>query len=219
VNVTGIAIGINNVNELRTAMRENEGPALKYQQWKAVLTNSGLPVSFLNSWAYFMDDLLSVWFQPLVTRQVFSAPYDRVTTFVDTRDLGAAGAALLLAPHDRDHDGVLHHCTGSQRIRFSEVATLFSEILGVEIRYEDDPDRWANDVREGCDGYFGAGATDYLLKLFANEQREEPLFIVTDVLPHLLGRAPRTLREWIEEQKGAFLVEGTPLAEIVKARA
>ncbi|MGV0906700.1 NmrA family NAD(P)-binding protein [Mycobacterium novum] len=214
VKLAGLGIGVNHVNELRTAMREGRGPALAYSQWRAVLNASGLPVSFLSSWGYFMDDLLTVWLLPMMTRQVFSAAFDRSTTFLDPRDLGAAAAAMLLAPHDRDHDGFVHYCTGTERIRFSEVALLLSEILGVEIAYEDDPDRWANEVRDVCDAKFGTGATDYLVKFFENEQRDEPLFIVTDVLPNLLGRPAKTLREWIEEHKHAFLAEGSPLHEL-----
>jgi nucleoside-diphosphate-sugar epimerase len=214
VKLTGVEIGINHVNELPTSMRDNDGPSLAYQQWRAVFNASGLPVSYLNSFAYFMDDLLTVWLLPIMTRQVFSAPYDRSTTFIDPRDLGEAAANLLLAPHDRGHDGFMHHCTGTDRIRLSEVASLLTEILGVEIPYEDDAERWVNEVRDVCDAQFGAGAADYLLKFFENEQRTESLFIVTDVLPHLLGRPARTLREWIEEHKHVYLAEGSPLREL-----
>ncbi|SNR82510.1 Uncharacterized conserved protein YbjT, contains NAD(P)-binding and DUF2867 domains [Haloechinothrix alba] len=211
VKLTGVTIGINNANELRPSLREYPGPALQYQQARAVLNASGLPVSFLNSFAYFMDDLLTVWLLPLLNRRVLSAPFDRSTTFVDTRDLGEAAARLLLEPHDREHDGYMHHVTGTERIRFSEVATMLTEVLGVEITYEDDPQAFKDDVEEVVNMHFGPGATDYFVEFCLNEQKEEPLFIVTDVLQHLLGREPRTLRDWIEEHKSAFFPESTAL--------
>lgn len=217
VKLTGVTIGINNVNELRPALREFPGSSLQYQQARAVLNASGLPVSFLNSFAYFMDDLLTVWLLPLLNRRVLSCPYERVTTFVDTRDLGEAAARLLLEPHDREHDGYMHHVTGTERITFSEVARLLTEVLGVDIAYEDDPQAFKRDVEGVVNAHFGPDATDYFLAFCANEQKEEPLFVVTDGLRHLLGREPRTLREWIEEHKPVFLAEGSPLQQSVSA--
>jgi uncharacterized protein YbjT (DUF2867 family) len=213
LKLTGVTIGINSVNELRPALRENPGSSLQYQQARAVLNASGLPVSFLNSFAYFMDDLLTVWLLPMLNRRVLSAPYERSTTFVDTRDLGEAAARLMLAPHNREHDGYMHHVTGSERIRFSEVAELLTELLGVTIAYEDDPHAFTKDVEHVVNSHFGPGATEYFLAFSENEQKEEPLFVVTDGLRHLLGREPRTLREWIKEHRHIFLAEGSPLLE------
>lgn len=208
VKLTGCTIGINRVEDLSFRLQYFNGSSLQYQQARAVLDASGLPVSYLNSFAYFMDDLISVWLLPLVIRHKLSAPFDRVTTFVDTRDLGEAGANLLMGPHDREHDGYSHHVTGTERIRFSDVAPLMSKSFGIEIEYEDDPDAFLADVRFAVEDHFGAGAAEYFLDFSLNEQVEEPLFIVTDVLKNLLGREPRNLADWIEEHKDLFFDAG-----------
>ncbi|HJT92609.1 MAG TPA: NmrA family NAD(P)-binding protein [Mycobacterium sp.] len=216
VKLVGVTIGINNVNELCTALRDTAGPSLQYQQARAVLNASGLPVTFLNCFANFMDDFLTVWFPSVLTRRVLSAPYDRSSSFIDTRDLGQAAARLLLEPHDREHDGYMRHLTGTERIRFSEVAELMTDVLGIEIGYEDDPQAFTEELKEIMAAQFGAGALDWFLAFSENEQKEEPLFILTDELRRLLGREPRTLREFIDEHRHVFLGQGSPSLQSTK---
>ena len=212
IKLVGVTIGINNVHELRTSLRDNAGPSLQYQQARAVLNASGLPVTFLNCFANFMDDFLTVWFPSVLTRRVLAAPYDRSSSFIDTRDLGEAAARLLLEPHKRDHDGYMRHVTGTERLRFSDVANLMTDILGVEISYEDDPRRFADELGELMAAQFGAGSLEWFLAFSENEQKEEPLFILTDELRQLLGRAPRTLRDFISEHRHAFLGQDSAVA-------
>ncbi|HKS49823.1 MAG TPA: NmrA family NAD(P)-binding protein [Amycolatopsis sp.] len=211
VKLTGVTIGINSINDLRPALRDFPGPSLQYQQARAVLNASGLPVTFLNCFANYMDDFLTVWGFSLLTRGVLAAPYDRSSLFVDPRDVGEAAARLLLQPHSREHDGYVRHITGTERIRFSEVAALMTEVLGVDIAYEDDPQTFKAELGEVFKAQFGPSALDWLLAFSENEQKEEVLFIVTDELRHLLGREPRTLREWIEENRHFYLAEGSAL--------
>ncbi|MGY4101485.1 NmrA family NAD(P)-binding protein [Nocardia sp. R16R-3T] len=213
VKLVGVTIGINNVNELRTPLRDTPGPSLQYQQARAVLNASGLPVTFLNCFANFMDDFLTVWLPPVLSRRVLAAPYDRSSLFVDPRDVGEAAAQLLLRPHSREHDGYMRHITGTERIRFSEVADLMTEVLGVEITYEDDPQRYKSEVGGLITAQYGPAVIDWFLAFSENEQKEETLFIVTDELRYLLGREPRTLREFFEERKHIFLGESSALTQ------
>ncbi|MGQ4615642.1 NmrA family NAD(P)-binding protein [Nocardia sp. R7R-8] len=213
VKLVGVTIGVNNVNELRTALRDTPGPSLQYQQARAVLNASGLPVTFLNCFANFMDDFLTVWLPPVLNRRVLAAPYDRSSLFVDTRDVGEAAAQLLLRPHNREHDGYMRHITGTQRIKFSEIAGIMTDILGVEIAYEDDPHKFKSELGDLFTAHYGPGVIDWFLAFSENEQKEEPLFIVTDELRYLLGREPRTLREFFEERRHLFLPESSPLAQ------
>ena len=212
VKLVGVTIGINNVNELRTALRDTAGPSLQYQQARAVLNASGLPVTFLNCFANFMDDFLTVWFPSVLTRRVLAAPYDRSSSFIDTRDLGEAAARLLLEPHNRDHDGYMRHVTGTERLRFSDVAKVMTDVLGVQIAYEDDPHRFTDELGGLMAAQFGAGSLEWFLAFSENEQKEEPLFILTDELQRLLGREPRALRDFISEHRHAFLGQASVAA-------
>lgn len=208
VRLTGARMGIDRLEDLPSWMREQYGSALQFQQARAILNASGLPVSYLNTAAYFMDDFFSLWITPLVERHVYAAPYNRYSSFVDTRDLGEAAANLLRLPHDRHHDGFVHHVTGTRQFMLSEVADLLSEVFDMEITYEDDPGRFADENREVVDSFFGPGTTDYFLKYYRQEQNESPLFCSTDILPRLLGRPARTLREWLIEHEPAFREAG-----------
>lgn len=210
VKLTGVTMGINNIHDLCPALQTIPGPSLQYQQARQVLNASGLPVSYLNSFANFMDDFLTVWGLQIMERKVLAVPYDRSSSFVDTRDLGEAAARLLLQPHNRDHDRYVYHVTGTERIRFSEVAELMTDVLGVNIAYEDDPETFRAELLEIYTANYGASSLDWYLAFSENEQKEEPLFLVTDELRHLLGREPRSLREWIEEHKSVYLAENSP---------
>ncbi|MUL50157.1 NAD(P)H-binding protein [Mycobacterium sp. CBMA293] len=207
VKLVGVTIGINSANDLRAAMRDYPGSSLQAQQCRAALNASGLPVSYLNSFAYFMDGIFDVWMPPLRERRTLSAPFDRSTSFVDTRDLGDAAAKLLLEPHDREHDGYMHHVTGTERLRFSEIAPMLTDILGIEIAYEDDPVAFKAEIEESANEHYGPGAADYFVAWGENELKEEPLFIITDELQHLIGRKPRSMRDWIEEHKSEILAQ------------
>jgi len=216
VRLTGMEPNINRLEELSTAMREMHGSNQQYQHARAVLNASGLPVTYLNSWAWFMSDFLTMFLPSVLKRRVLSVPFDRVTTFIDPREVGEAAAVLLMAPHDRNHDGFVRNLTGTERLRFSDVAAIMSDVLRVDITYEDDPDACRRDMLELMSGLFPDADNeyifDYMVAFMANERREEPLFFVTDELEHLIGRRPRSLREWFEEHKNVFLAEGSPLS-------
>ncbi len=117
-------------------------------------------------------------------------------TFLDARD--AAEVALDALVHPERHRDAGYALTGPEKLDFTEVARVLTEVLGRPVRYTDPsfPRFWARLRRRGV-GWdtiaFMSGV--YLLTRLG---RNEP---VTDELPRLLGRPGRTFTEFAREEQ------------------
>lgn len=117
-------------------------------------------------------------------------------TFLDARD--AAEVALDALVHPERHRDVGYALTGPEKLDFTEVARVLTEVLGRPVRYTDPsfPRFWSRLRRRGV-GWdtiaFMSGV--YLLTRLG---RNEP---VTDELPRLLGRPGRTFAEFARQEQ------------------
>ena len=203
LRMTGAAPGDNRVADLHPAARDVLNPAQQFQEAREVLLACGTPVSFVNCWAA-MHTLLTRFNLPdIVLRHTLSMPYDRASTFLDPDDVGEAAAELLLAGHDRRHDGTWHHLTGCERLRYADLADILSEELGMPIAYEDDPARFVESL-EPFMAAWGVGP-EGLLGFLQAEYRQAPRFMVSDTLPMLIGRPAKPIREFIREHREELL--------------
>lgn len=73
-------------------MRDIPNPALQFQQARAILMACSTPVSFVNCWAALHSFLTTFNLPDIVLRHTVSMPYNRVSTFLDPDDVGAAAA-------------------------------------------------------------------------------------------------------------------------------
>lgn len=179
------------------------GAAVQHLRARAVLEASGLPVTFLNIAAYFMQNLNARLLNaPLRQARTLVVPRNRRMGWIDTRDIAACGAALLLS-RDHRHIGQTHHLdNGHDVLGFDELAALMSEVWGEPIRYE------------GSDEHFLALAPSlvprenfgpYFLAYSQFEQDNETVWRKSDIVEYLTGRPATTLREWLSENKHAVL--------------
>lgn len=116
------------------------------------------------------------------------------TTFLDARD-AAAVAALALRHPDQHHD-VVHHLTGPAALTMTEVAAELTRELGYPVSYTN-PSlvAFARRLRRRGVGWDTVGfmAVVYTLTRFGHNQ---PL---TDDVARLLGRPPRTLADFLDD--------------------
>ncbi len=112
--------------------------------------------------------------------------------FIDAEDIAAVVAAALLAPDA--HRGKAYTLTGPDALTVADVAELLSDELGRPVRAED-PDP--------------AGASDdpWLSSIFVDvteRVRDGPFEPVTDDVPAVIGRPPRSMAEFIAEHRDEF---------------
>lgn len=189
----------------------DKGTAIQHLTAKQILDDSGLPLTYLNIAAYLMDDLIR-WSGPMRSRRLLAMPFDRRTCWVDPAEVGEAAARILLSG-DAGHVGQHYDLdNGNDRITFSALAQLLSEVLQQSVAYEPDPELWRGLMGPKYEQLFGPGAADYFLDYYRFERANQYAFRRSDVLGTILGRSARTLREWIEQHAGELLSDAKPQA-------
>jgi uncharacterized protein YbjT (DUF2867 family) len=121
------------------------------------------------------------------------------TSFVDARDLGEAAAVLLKDDTSASHAPEL---TGSEALDYHRVAQMLSEELGREIVYS------APGLREFRRRATAAGWDPGYTRIVSNlfyTVRFGMAAKVTGELPRILGREPRSMREYINDYRQCWL--------------
>jgi NAD(P)H dehydrogenase (quinone) len=119
--------------------------------------------------------------------------------FIDVRDTGAVGARVLLNP--APHIGKVYEFTGA-RSNFTEFADVFSQVLGHKITYIAVPFEQAEQAMKG------RGMPDWLIthqrtaaQIAANGGLASE---VTEPIRNIVGRAPLTTKQFVEDHKAVF---------------
>lgn len=182
------------------------GTAVQHLRAKEVLDRSGLPITYLNNAAYFMDNFLTFFAPPLQQHRKLVVPRNRRMAFLDTTDTGECAAAVLLSD-DETHIGQIYHLdNGHDVLWFDEVAELASRALEVEITYDGTDEGFAEHCGEAICAYFGSeDAVDYYLHYFQFEQDNETVWRKSDIVEFLTGRPAKRLEDWLSENREAVL--------------
>jgi uncharacterized protein YbjT (DUF2867 family) len=168
---------------------------------KHLLDESGLPVTYLNCGATFMDNFIrSDMAKHLRERRTLVWP-ERLIPWIDTREVGEVAARIMLSDNQR-HIGQFHTLNnGHDLMRFSDVAALMSEVFGEPIAHE-------SSREEFIAGYPQMGpAAHYLWEFFMYEQDNEVVWARNDFVERTIGRKPRTVREWLIEHRAQIMGE------------
>jgi uncharacterized protein YbjT (DUF2867 family) len=170
--------------------------ARRHGELDAHLAASGVPHTVLRP-SYFMSNLLSR--APLIAAndRWFGATPTGRASMIDTRDIADAAAHVI---QDKALHNAAYDLTGAQALGFSYVAEALSNVLRRKISYvalDETTLRnnlaarvpaWLADIAVGIDLAIEAGLQDR----------------VTDTLERLTGSAPRTLANFIRDNKAAF---------------
>jgi uncharacterized protein YbjT (DUF2867 family) len=163
-----------------------------HAQTERRIEESGVGYTFLRP-SYFMQNLLA--FAEPIRGGLLPVPLgDAAVAMVDTRDVGAAAARILLA--GGRHDGQIYELTGPESLGCDEVAARLSRILGHEVRYTNPtPDAAAESMR-------ARGAPDWLVQHvqeIMGIMRSGAGAPTTSSLAELLGRPPRPFDEFARD--------------------
>jgi len=121
------------------------------------------------------------------------------TSFIDVRDIAAVGAKALLEP---GHERKAYTLTGPEALTYGEVTALMTEILGVPIRYRQiNPLAFVRlQMRRGNPLAYALVTT-----VLYTTARFGLAGSLTDELQAVLGRAPRTVRQFIQDYRAVWL--------------
>jgi uncharacterized protein YbjT (DUF2867 family) len=121
-------------------------------------------------------------------------------SLIDVRDVGAAATKTLLAPET--HAGKTYELNGPEAATYTEVAQRISRITGRTVQFVDIPEEAQRKAM--LDLGMPEWQVNALLDLQQYYSKLGKGGEVTDTLPKLLGRAPITLDQFLQENKDSF---------------
>ena len=203
VRLLGDAPGMT-LDRVATPIREfmPQGPATQHLLAHGLLKASGLPVTYINCASYMMDNFLGAVGRPLREQHKLIVPVDRLNSFIDPRDVGETAACLLLSDNHR-HIGHTYDLDNDHDVlRFSDVADLMTEVLGVKITYDGTPESFLRELGPRYRARMGIEkAAEYMVMVFEFEREHEIAWRRSDAVESIIGRKPTTLHEWLLEHK------------------
>jgi uncharacterized protein YbjT (DUF2867 family) len=172
---------------------------------------SGVPYTFLRA-GFFAQNLC----RDITSHAVDIAKHDEVfipagkglTSYLDSRDVAELAVKIMNDPVP--HRNQAYVVTGTEAIDHYEVARIFSEALGRKITYANPsfPAFW---LRVGPRVTWDTLLFMTIVYALTRKGKNAPL---TDTLPQLLGRKPRSFREFVSDHRERFT--GSEAATAVK---
>ena len=156
---------------------------------------SGLAHTFLRPSAFASNALQ--WADQLAAGDVVRAAFpDVAAAVVDPADIGAVAAKVLA---DGGHDGEALRLTGPQALLPAERVRILGEVLGRDLRFEGLTDEQA---RAEYEASMPAPYVEAFFKFYADGDLDESPVLPT--VREVLGREPRTFRDWARAHADAF---------------
>jgi uncharacterized protein YbjT (DUF2867 family) len=163
------------------------------------LVEAGVPHTFLRP-SFFMQNLSTTHRDDIREHHEIFVPAGKGRTgFIDARDIAAVAARTLL---EDGHEGKAYDLTGSEALTYAEVAALFTEVLGRPIRYPEPgalrfAARWSQ--RKQPAAFIAVMTGIYTVC------RLGLAGTVTPETQTLLGRAPISMRQFIQDHKACWM--------------
>lgn len=188
------------IKQIPLALRESgRGPEMQHPVARAVLDASGLPVTYLNCGATFMDNFIRLGLGEEVRRDRKLIWPEHLVPWIDPREVAEVAGRLFLSNNHR-HIGQFHTMNnGQDLLRYAQVADMLSDVLGYTVSYDGSKDAF-------LEAYAALGPMkDYIWDYMQYEQDNEVIWALNDFVERTIGRKPRSLREWLQEHKSALL--------------
>lgn len=178
-----------------------QNPFVPHRWIEWFLQRSGMDWTFLRP-SFFMQNLVTTHRADLRDRGQIIVPAGRGrTSFVDARDIAEVGVRALT---DDGHRQAAYALTGAEALTYFEVAVLFSDILGRDVRYANPSvfDFVRHMRGQGHPWPFVLVMTGIYLTA-----RVGLAGTVTDDLEHVLGRPPTSMRTFIQDYRARWTTE------------
>jgi len=168
--------------------------AREHHEVENALQQSSMQWTILRPHA-FMQNWLGDLAQSVRSRGIIESPIgDGRVPFIDARDIAAVAAEILL--HPEEHAGKKYVLTGGEAVGFNDIA----QILGVTYKPITMDEARARLESSGLH----RDQIDGMLAISAYQRAGGPTSMVSDTVARILGRTPRTIREFFADHAGAF---------------
>lgn len=152
------------------------------------------PHAFMQNWLADQADTVRA------ESVIYALIGDGRVPFIDTRDIAAVATEVLL--HPDEHAGKKYVLTGPAAVSYSDVAAALSEATGKSVRYQ------PISMDEARARLLGQGGEPDLIEatlaIAAYQKAGGPTSIVSPTLERILGRPPRTVRDFARDYARHF---------------
>lgn len=163
------------------------------------LLTSGMDWTFLRA-SFFMQNLDTTHGADIRDgHDIFVPAGQGKTSFIDVRDIAAVGAQALT---QEEHRRQAYSLTGSTALSYSDVAAIFSEVLGRPIRYSN-PSMLTFAVRMRARGH--AWSFIFVMLGIYTTAKLGLAAAVTPDTKRLLGRPPISVRQYVEDYRRCWV--------------
>jgi uncharacterized protein YbjT (DUF2867 family) len=198
-----IAAGVDHVMTL-SVMGAGGNPLLPHRRIEMHVESTGVAWTHLRP-GFFMQNLSGTHRAGLQQHDEIIIPAgDGAANWVDTRDIGELAAVVLA--EGKVHNAHIYEPTGPEALTYHHVAAVLSSTLDRDITYER-PGLWRYIRHMRADTTFGLGFILFscLLHTFVRLGWSER---ITNDVEAILGRAPRTLRDFAEDYADVWARDG-----------
>jgi len=144
----------------------------------------------------FMQNWLGEFADSVRSQGIIEAPIGNGRVpFIDTRDIGAVAAEALF--HPEVHAGHKYFLTGGEAVGLADLAVVLSDLIGRTVTYRPisiDEGR----ARLKANGT-PADQAEAMLAIAAYQKAGGPTAMVSDKVARILGRPPRTIRDFAQD--------------------
>ena len=176
------------------------GTATQHFIAREVLGASGLPITYLNIGASYMDNFIRI---AEITRRTKSLVWrQRYLPYIDPREVGEIAARLLLSPDRRYVHQFLTINNGHDLLTSDAVAAIMSDVLLEPISHDGSKETFLREFTGIWERrYNRKGVAEYLWDFFTYEAENSAFQSLNDVAEQILQRKPMTLRAFFQEHR------------------
>lgn len=164
------------------------------------IQRSGVPWTILRPHAFMQNWLKDVAASVRTESAIYAPIGDGRVPFIDARDIAAVAAEVLI--HPDTHIGKKYVLTGGVAVGYADLAAELTKATGRAIAYRPITieDARARLTRLGQP----AELIDATLAIAAYQRDGGPTAVVSPTVERVLGRPPRTIRDFVRDYAAAF---------------
>jgi uncharacterized protein YbjT (DUF2867 family) len=149
----------------------------------------------------FMQNWLGEFAESVRKNAVIESPIERGRVpYIDTRDIAGVAAETLV--HAEIHAGRRYFLTGAEAVGLTDVAEVLSELTGRTVTYRPIS---MNEARARMQSKgTPPDQIDAMLAILEYQKSGGPTSTVSDKLTEILGRQPRTIRDFLRDHADRF---------------
>jgi len=197
------ALGVRHVvklSALGASDHSNSGIAREHWRVEQALQETAMAWTLLRPHA-FMQNWLGEAAETVRAEGVIYSPIgDGRVPFIDARDIAEVALRVLLDPEP--HAGKKYVLTGGEAVSYHDVAAALSEATGMDVRYQPITMEEARQRMEARGT--PPELVDAMLAIAAYQRAGGPTSMVSDNVERILGRPPRTIRDFARDYADAF---------------